>query len=274
MRLTSSWPLLLLPLLACNTGGDNTGGPSTSLADTGTTSPATTDSPVTGTEPTNGTTSEPATTALTTTLDTTGEPATSTTTSGSTTSTTSTTDPGSSSGDTGMTPIEPCVTDKDCDLHDDCCACYGIPVGQTDPSCDLECDQSQCSALGIDHAICRFGVCTTDKLDCDASSVICKSLPPVCPAGSLPGVVDACWTGSCVPIANCNAVPDCGLCPKDTMCVQKISKQQTWPACEPIPAECAGEIDCECAGTFVCTDDFNICNDLGDNQLSCGCPAC
>ena len=128
--------------------------------------------------------------------------------------------------------------------------------------------------LGIDMAVCRFGVCISEKVDCDGSKVLCKSLPPECPEGQIPGVADSCWSGSCVPIANCNAVPTCDLCPAGEMCVQKISKQQSWPVCEPVPTECGGEIDCECAGAAVCTGNFNICNDNGGNELSCGCPVC
>ncbi|HEY0134267.1 MAG TPA: hypothetical protein VGB85_09310, partial [Nannocystis sp.] len=207
-----------------------------------------------------------------------GEPVTSTTGEPGTTTTTSTTSTTGSSSDTGTStgepPSEACVSDDDCALHNDCCECYGLPKGQVDPSCPADCEQPICDMLQIDQAVCRFGVCITEKLDCDGSKVVCKSLPPECPDGQIPGVLNNCWSGTCVPIVNCNAVPTCDLCPDGTMCVQKISKQQTWPACEPIPAECGGEIDCECAGAAVCTGAFNICNDLEGNELSCGCPAC
>ncbi len=281
MRLTSNLTLLLLVLApACAGGGTETASTTdasttaaattsaTTTADTGsssgpTTNPTTT-GPVTTGEPAT-TTGEPATT--------TGEPATSTTTGESATSTGG---PGSSSDTdtTGGPPLEACVSDKDCALHDDCCDCYGVPNGQVDPICALRCDQSMCSQLEIDMAVCRFGVCVTEKLDCDGSKVLCKSLPPNCSEGQLPGVMDNCWTGSCIPIRNCNAVPDCKLCPEGEMCVQKISKQQSWPACEPIPTDCGGEIDCGCAGAAVCTAPFDACNDLDGNQLSCGCPVC
>lgn len=280
MRSTSRLALALVPLLACSPGDNEatssetslTTAPGTSSTGASTTAPTTTGEPIT-------TTGEPGSTSSTSTTDATSSTTSSTSgiTSGITTGVETTgietTGTGSSS-DTGVTPANPCVTDKDCHLHDDCCDCYGLPVGQDDPDCDLECKQSTCSMLGIDQAICRFGVCIAETVDCDGSNVTCKSLPPKCDPGSIPGVAGDCWTGECVPIANCNAVPGCDLCPAGTMCVQKISKKQTWPSCEPIPAECNGEIDCECAGTFVCTGSFNICNDLDGNELSCGCPAC
>ena len=284
MRLTSPLTLLLLLVLApaCGPGGgtgtassttDASTTGATGTADTGsssgpTTNPVTT-GPVTTGEPAT-TTGEPATT--------TGEPATSTTTGEPVTSTTggTTGGPGSSSdtNTTGEPPLGACVSDGDCALHDDCCDCYGVPNGQVDPSCDLRCEQSTCSQLGIDMAVCRFGVCITEKLDCDGIKVVCKSLPPECLEGQLPGVMGSCWSGSCVPIRNCNAVPDCKLCPEGEMCVQKVGKPQSWPVCEPIPVECGGEIDCGCAGSAVCIAPFDACNDQGGNQLSCGCPVC
>ena len=282
MRLTSTLTLVLLTALsACGPGGGSETGtttatetstdPSTGSTGTTTGTPGSTSEPTTGTGPT--TTDAPATT--TDAPGTTFEPVTSTTgepgTTGTTGATGSTSDAGTS---TGGPPADGCVSDDDCALHNDCCDCYGLPKGQVDPSCPADCEQPTCDALQIDQAVCRFGVCITEKLDCDASKVVCKALPPDCPEGELPGVNNDCWSGTCVPIVNCSAVPTCDLCPGGTMCVQKISKQQTWPACEPIPAECGGEIDCECAGAAVCTGAFNICNDLEGNQLSCGCPAC
>lgn len=268
MRLTSPFILVLVATLsACGPGSGSETGTETGTTDTpgnsseSSTGPTTTGQPVTTTAGGPGTTGEPVTS--------TGEPGTTTGTGGSSSDTSST-----SNTSTDAPPLTACVDDSDCTLHNDCCDCYGHPRDQADPNCKLGCDQAMCDSLAIDEAVCRFGVCITERLDCDASKVICKSLPPDCPDGQLPGVNDTCWSGSCVPIDHCNAVPTCDLCPADTMCVQKISKQQTWPVCEPIPAECAGEIDCECAGAAVCTGDFNACNDLDGNQLSCGCPVC
>lgn len=277
MRLTSTLTLILLATLpACGPGGGSETGSDTSTSSTGTS----TGTPGSTSEPTSSTTTgvttpgEPATT--TGEPGTTGEPVTSTTTGepGTTSSSTTGGSSDTSSTTTGEPPSEACVSDDDCALHNDCCDCYGLPKGQVDPSCPADCEQPTCDSLQIDQAVCRFGVCITEKLDCDASKVVCKALPPECPDGQQPGVKDTCWSGICVPIVNCNAVPTCDLCPEGTMCVQKISKQQTWPACEPIPPECGGEIDCKCAGMAVCTGAFNICNDLEGNQLSCGCPAC
>jgi len=279
MRLTFPMTLVLL-LPAC---GDNGGESSTSQTSSNSNSNSSTDAPSTGT--TNPTTGGPASSS--------GEPVSTSDTSGPTGSgTTSTTDASSSSGpgtsepgsttdasssggtDTGVMPGGSCKTDKDCALHNDCCDCFGIPAGEPDPICKKLCDQPICDGLGIDQAVCRFGVCGTERIDCDGSKILCDSLPPDCPKGQVPGVQGGCWSGMCVPALSCNVVPDCGACPPDSMCVQKIGKPPTLPTCEPIPDDCGGKIDCECAGTFVCTGQFNACNFDGGNQISCGCPQC
>ncbi len=283
MRLTFARTLLLIPigLLACGDSGGN---------ETGTTEPGlTTPDPSTGpassgglTEPT-GSTGAPLTTGdgstgePTTTGQSTGEPGPATTTGGDT-STGGSTGPvtatdGSSDESGPPPPVGVCVTDADCALHDDCCDCYGLPAGQEDAICKKLCEQTACELLAIDQAVCRFGVCTTERVACDPTKVLCDSLPPECPKGQVAGVTGGCWSGQCVPAISCDVVPDCEVCPAGTMCVQKISKQQSLPTCEPIPAECGGEVDCDCAGGFVCTGDFDACNDLGDD-LACACPVC
>lgn len=293
MRLTSTRTLLIpLTLLftACGGGGgnsDETGAtPATTTATTGTAGATDT----TGTPGTN--TSDPTTTGLTSEPTTgsstaTSEPITSSTgpgpvdtgSTGDTTSTagdtgsTGTTD-ASSSSDTGQTPAGPCVSDQDCALHNDCCSCYGLPADQVDGQCKKRCEQPMCDQLGIDQAVCRFGVCITEEVHCDGSKVACDEAPPDCPEGQVPQVVGVCWSGLCVDAVSCDVVADCGACPAGTMCVQLISKQETPPSCEPIPAECDGKVDCKCAGEFVCTGIFNACNESGGNQLTCGCPTC
>jgi hypothetical protein len=289
MRLTFPFALvLLLPACGDNGGGETSNTPTSnpSSTDPGTGSATGTTAPTTGTASSTG---EPVTT--------TGESATGSGTSSSTdpatgsttipvdpsstgeSATGSTTDASSSGGsseDTGATPGGACMTDKDCALHNDCCDCFGIKAGDPDPICKKGCDKPTCDVLGIDQAVCRFGVCGTERINCDSSKILCDALPPQCPPNQVAGVTEngSCWTGQCVAALSCNFVPDCSACPDDSMCVQKVAKPMSLPTCEPIPLECDGQVDCKCAGTFVCTGNFNICNALGDNQLSCGCPQC
>lgn len=289
MRLTSPCHFLSLILLAACGGKDpattdsspssSTGeNPSTGAVDptsggnssTGVVVTSGTDSSVSGTstsgvEPgTTGptTTGEPGTTTATSTTTTTGEPGT-------------TTGGDSSSGDTGAVPGGECVSDADCVLHNDCCDCFAVAKVDDPPICKKGCDEPLCDQLQIDQVSCRFGVCVTEKLPCDASKVACDALPPDCPEGQVATVAGACWSGLCVPAISCDVVESCALCPEGFMCVFHEVQIPKLPTCEPIPAPCAGKIDCDCAGAEVCVDPFDGCNDLGpNNELHCSCPAC
>lgn len=271
---------------ACKGGGDDTG--SGTGASTSTAAPETTGTAGT-TQATDATSGGPSTTGPGTTGVTTGPGTTSagTTTSSGTTSedtatsagttgeSTSTSEPGTTGegSTTGGVGGGACQTDADCKLHDDCCSCYGIPKDQDDPICKKLCDQSMCDMIGIDQAVCRFGQCTTEKVQC-SGEVACDALPPECPPGTLPGKTDACWTGACVPTLSCDAVEDCAQCPDGAMCVEYQSFVIN-RVCEPIPEACGGAPSCGCAGDLACTDPFDVCDDKGPNSdLACACPAC
>jgi hypothetical protein len=167
-----------------------------------------------------------------------------------------------------------CAGDVDCTLHSDCCTCEGVHVFEDHEVCDEECKETLCPLAGVDAAICRFGVCITERLSCDATKVTCKAQQPDCPPGQLAETANACWTGKCVPAIHCDAVPDCALCPDDWMCVQDVGRgPQGWPRCEPVPADCGGTVDCECVGEKVCFDPFPFCVAQG-NQVDCECINC
>lgn len=117
-------------------------------------------------------------------------------------------------------------------------------------------------------------MCTTPRLSCDETKVACDAAPPPCPPSHLAETTPACWTGKCVPAELCDAVPECGLCPPGTMCVQDVGRGPTgWPRCEPIPAACGGEVTCECVGDLVCTGLFTFCAVQGA-LVECQCPNC
>lgn len=256
-------------------GSSATDSPDTSLDPTGGT--GTTDASTTALSATTG---EPTTTVETSTAAPTTTEAMSTTGETTVATTSETTDPGDTSttsgtgteGTTGGMGGGPCEVDADCKLHDDCCSCYGIPNDQNDPICKAECEETQCQQIGIDEARCVLGQCTTEKVDC-SSEVACDSLPPDCPPGTLPGIEGACWSGACVPVISCDKVPDCKLCPDTQMCVefQAFINDHT---CLPLPTECGGKVNCECAGE-ACVEPFGLCGaGAGDVDLGCACPAC
>lgn len=258
----------IVALSACPGGGGETGASASGTTGAATTGGSeTTGATGSSTTGATGSTGQATTSATGTTNATTGE------TDGSSSGGPGTSSGGTSSGTTGGLGGGPCEVDADCMLHDDCCSCYGLPVGPDDPSCELLCDQSMCASIGIDQAVCRFGVCATEKVQC-SGDVQCDAPTPDCPPGTLPGIQGTCWSGACVPVLACDAVPDCSTCPDGTMCVEFVSLKPS-VTCEPIPAACAGPPNCECAGLGVaCTNEYTICNDGDQGQVVCVCPTC
>lgn len=246
----------------------------------GTGGPATTTETTTQGAPTTSTSATATTSGPGTASGTTG-PGTTTTDATSSTGNVSSTDPGTTAGTTGSTgsgttdaPDLGCGDDNDCKLHSDCCTCAGVPVDEQIATCDEDCKQTRCDEYGVDQAICRFGVCTTERLSCDQSKVACNAPAPACPEGQLPAVADLCWSGQCVPAALCDVVPDCSQCPPETVCVQDVGQGPVgWPRCEPIPAVCGGVVSCDCVGPFVCPDEFPVCAP-GNGLVECQCLNC
>jgi len=249
-----------------STGASMTGTTGT----TGTGSTAGTDAPTTGTT----STTDPTATGTTVTTATTVE----TSTSGTTT------DPGTSGGpgsaattdstDTG--PVgEVCEKDADCMLADDCCDCDGVPVGADVSVCDAECKQSKCSELGITKAVCRLGVCQTERLSCDASKVACDSLPPPCEPGTVAETTPACWSGKCVPAKNCDVLAACELCPEGRVCVQNVAfGPEPGVVCEPLTPGCDPADPCACIGDQVCIQPFGACFNQPGGDITCECINC
>ena len=78
----------------------------------------------------------------------------------------------------------------ECSRHDDCVATHatGSPIGSFQ-SCAPESD-------GQDPGSC-------------VGDVTCAMPAPLCPTGTLPGRSNGCWTGYCIPLAQCDELPAC-----------------------------------------------------------------
>lgn len=172
-------------------------------------------------------------------------------------------------------PMAECIDDADCFLNSDCCECAGRPVGEAPPDCAIDCVIDQCASLsaGLPEAptaSCQAGRCVT-SFSCDEAPVTCDIPTPVCGAGSQPIVVNNCYTGSCMPILECQAVTDCAVCTGDGIgCVINSAFQQVEHC---VDLQGCPEGDCACSGDTVCLDPFTACNEI-DGNISCGCPTC
>lgn len=162
----------------------------------------------------------------------------------------------SGSGGTGgnsTSPLPECTSDSDCTLVNDCCTCASLPNGTPFPDCSVpECFATTCNAdgLGQPTAVCRAGHCVVDA-DCNQTHVLCKSLPPECPPGQTPIVVNDCW-GGCIDIVECREIGDCTQCLDGQACVTSNTMMIPGKHCVDVPDSCNGQISCACMGENVC----------------------
>lgn len=113
---------------------------------------------------------------------------------------------GGTGGQGGEQPGAECAVDADCKLVIGCCTCGAAPLAEPPDPCEAtaDCDQSQCSALGIPEdtvAACAEGRCVMG-FACDLALVTCDGPEPECEDGETPRVVDGCHAG-CVPEDEC-----------------------------------------------------------------------
>lgn len=93
---------------------------------------------------------------------------------------------------------EPCSDDADClagcYCDEDSGQCVETAVCGADGSCPdgMECDETRntCVPELPDPVLCQ-------------AEVLCDELPPSCPDGSNPGIVNGCYNGECIPDAEC-----------------------------------------------------------------------
>jgi hypothetical protein len=72
----------------------------------------------------------------------------------------------------------------------------------------------------VDLARCSAGRWVLG-FDCDPARVLCKRLPPICPPGEVPQVVNGCF-GECVDARQCLTVASCIVCAPPDTCVRAV----------------------------------------------------
>ena len=111
--------------------------------------------------------------------------------------------------------------------------------------------------------------------ECDPSVVLCRSLPPVCPAGHVPAIAGTCWAGYCVKASTCRSVKDCASCSSDgDVCVTYVPHAYGLVRCVEVPPACADDRTCGCLRSYICSvSAFRECS--GDGSVfMCECPNC
>ncbi len=171
--------------------------------------------------------------------------------------------------ETGETDPE-CTVAEDCKIFEDCCDCKAIPASDTPEGCPADCEQSACDATGLHGpvAACRLGACALEGMQC--TGAICNGIPPACPEGQFARVEDDCWTGACIPAANCDELPVAGCGPVDCgdgfFCIEDQAGA-TRPHCEPLPDDCGGQVDCGCIAPWFSEICDASCGDGGGSIL-------
>ncbi len=172
----------------------------------------------------------------------------------------------------GIIVAPECTENADCVINSDCCECAGRPVGQTPPSCPMNCLIDTCTSLGLANAepICAAGRCVVGA-SCDDSTVTCDAPVPLCAPGSSPIVNGDCYTGQCLATLECDEVTSCANCTgADVTCVVYSAFAQNHHC---VDTQGCNPADCACLDTSVCTGGFDVCNDVM-GHIECQCPAC
>ena len=183
---------------------------------------------------------------------------------------------GSGSGFWGcwdIAPIEPTVHGdctaldaSDCVVDPTCASFYTESTNGTEfdhcaaaapalTCADLSCGSG--STCIIECPLCATGDCSCtpacvtdphDPGDC-YDTVTCNLVAPACPDGTLPGIVNGCWSGYCIPTAECET-----------------------PACTSLTTEAACLARNDCEGVYAgsnCTCDMNGCTCTSETFESC-----
>lgn len=153
-----------------------------------------------------------------------------------------------------------CAQDSDCMLVNDCCSCGAVPVGTKLPTCEGNCLQATCDALGLGgvEVACRSGVCEFKDVTCGEGLVACDQKMPTCPEGTRVSVKDSCW-GPCMQPRYCADEPcPAGGCGAGWTCVE----HEAGPSkCVVVPFECGGTLTCDCAAPFIDEVCLGACKD-------------
>ncbi len=120
-----------------------------------------------------------------------------------------------------------------CSQHDDCSPVHSIleAVGEEG---------------GFQIALGDFQNCIPEPGAVDPGlcegEVLCDAIAPNCPSDTIPGRRDGCWTGYCIPFAECESLPACSALEEES-CVARTDCNGLY---QGVDCTCVGE-SCTCA---------------------------
>jgi hypothetical protein len=146
-----------------------------------------------------------------------------------------------------------CPNDVACPAGSDSCGgCVPVCV-PNNPVCNLTCPSGDvcmeaCSPNGTCTAEC---VSSSDPGQC-TGQILCNMAPPQCPSGTTAGILNNCYTGYCIPDADC-APEDCAAITDEATCSSRSD-------CEAVYM--GSNCTCDDSGCTCTTLTFERCEDL------------
>gem|GEM_PF-1335334 len=144
-------------------------------------------------------------------------------------------------------PTDPMTPMSDCTAT--CVPDAGLGCAAIDCAPGAHCVETCAAMPCMDPAgcpeLCR-GECVPDGPGECHAPVSCDALPPVCPAGTVAGVANGCWTGYCIPTSQCDdpQPPRCNELDDELSCLARAE-------CTPLyTGTCWPNPD----GTFTCIE--------------------
>ena len=70
----------------------------------------------------------------------------------------------------------------------------------------------------------------------------------------MPSYANGCYTGDCMPVEQCEAVPGCEVCGEGQLCMHETSDGCDQFRCINPIEECQGQPTCACTGSIYCSN--------------------
>ena len=121
-----------------------------------------------------------------------------------------------------------------CSVNDNCVAYHEWPCATGAPDQDFVCGPGSFVACGDEGGSSNPGICYGE--------VSCDTEPPECPADTMPGIDNGCWTGFCIPNDECESAPACSAISAEPTC---IARADCDPSYRGVNCTCEGEV-CTC----------------------------
>ncbi|ACY17724.1 hypothetical protein [Haliangium ochraceum] len=158
----------------------------------------------------------------------------------------------------------PCTSNEECGEGCYCDfatgSCVEAGLCETDEQCadGLVCEVERNSCVPADSEP------PFDPGSCEGE-VLCDGLPPECGDDAFPGIADGCYTGACIPAADCEREPEpsCESLADEDICLERADCTATYVG---VNCTCESGVNCNCSAedsACVCERfDFSGCASL------------